>query len=231
MDHEIDAYGQPVGLPVSLSLPRPLPPHSPLEGRLVRVVPMAPGHADGFFACFTDPAGWSYLGDDQPFGSIGDARRWTEARSASRDPLFYTVLKDGVPVGFCSFMRITPEHGVIEIGYIHFSPLLQGTPAATEVQYLMMAHAFDDLGYRRYEWKCNALNAPSRRAAARLGFAYEGTFRQAAVNKGRNRDTAWYSILDSEWPALKAAFRAWLAPSNFDPDGRQRRTLASFRHD
>ena len=226
VSHVVNAHGQPVGLPVALPLPRPLPPHVPLEGRLAHLVPMAPEHAAGFLACFTDPAGWTYLGDDQPFADIEDARRWAGARSTSRDPLFYTVLRDGVPLGFCSYLRITPAHGVIEIGYIHFSPALQGSAAATEVQYLMMRHAFDDLGYRRYEWKCDALNAPSMAAAKRLGFTYEGTFRQAMVSKGRNRDTAWFSILDHEWPAQKARFEAWLAPGNFDDAGRQRRPLA-----
>ncbi|MBS0126059.1 GNAT family N-acetyltransferase [Thetidibacter halocola] len=225
MDIETNAFGQPVGLPVALDLPRPPPPHVPLDGRHVRLVPMAPEHADGFFACFTDPAGWTYLGEDRGFADLADARAWTEAHAASRDPLFYTVLREGVPVGFCSYLRITPVHGVIEIGFIHFSPAIQGTPAATEVQYLMMSHVFDDLGYRRYEWKCDSLNAPSRKAAARLGFTYEGTFRQAQVTKGRNRDTAWYSILDSEWPALRDRFRAWLDPSNFDAEGQQIRRL------
>ncbi|WP_348541103.1 GNAT family N-acetyltransferase [Thalassococcus arenae] len=193
------------------------------------LVPMVPDHAPGFFACFTDPAGWTYLGEDEPFADPADAERWTETRAASRDPLFYTVSRDGVPAGFCSFLRITPAHGVIEIGYIHFSPALQGTVAATEVQYLMMAHVFDDLGYRRYEWKCNALNAPSRAAALRLGFTFEGIFRQAQVTKHRNRDTAWYSIIDSEWPAIKAGFQAWLAPENFDVQGRQKASLAALR--
>ena len=229
MSSDLNEHGQPVGLPVTLPLPRPAPPHAPLHGRHVSLVPMAPEHAEGFLACFTDPVGWTYLGDDEPFADLADARRWTEARSASRDPLFYTVLKDGVPVGFCSYLRITPAHGVIEIGWIHFSPALQGTPAATEVQFLMMRHAFDDLGYRRYEWKCNALNAPSMRAAERLGFTYEGTFRQAAVAKGRNRDTAGFSVIDSEWPTLRAAFEGWLDPGNFDGEGRQKRPLAAFR--
>ena len=229
MDHEINAHGQPVGLPVSLALPRPYPPHIPLDGHHARLVPLALDHAEGLVAAFTDPAGWTYLGDDEPFADLAEARDRIAAKSASRDPLFYTILVDDKPSGFCSYLRITPEQGVIEIGWIHYAPALQGTIAATEVQYLMMRHAFDDLGYRRYEWKCNALNAPSMRAAERLGFTYEGTFRQAAVAKGRNRDTAWFSVIDSEWPGLKAAFEAWLDPANFDGEGRQKRPLASFR--
>ncbi|MDA7426489.1 GNAT family N-acetyltransferase [Thalassococcus lentus] len=224
-DHRLNEYGQPIGLPVSLELPRPAPPHTTLRGRLVELVAMHSSHAPGFYECFTDPAGWTYLGEDVPFESIQHAQEWTDARVPSHDPLFYTVLQAGKPVGFCSFLRIAPGNGVIEIGYIHFSPVIQGTPAATEAQYLMMRHVFDDLGYRRYEWKCDALNAPSRTAAQRLGFTFEGIFRQAVVYKGRNRDTAWFSILDSEWPAIKARFETWLSPDNFDHNGQQKSRL------
>ena len=131
-------------------------------------------------------------------------------------------------IGIASYLRIAPAAGTIEVGHIHFSPRLQHTPAATEAMYLMMRRAFE-LGYRRYEWKCDALNAPSRRAAQRLGFSYEGIFRQAIVTKGRNRDTAWYSITDGEWQAVRLAFEQWLAPANFDADGRQRRSLPALR--
>lgn len=227
--HRLNDYGQPVGLPVSLDLPRPYPPHTALEGRLVRLEPLCADHTAGLYDCFTSPADWTYLGEDQPYTDLADAEAWVAARIESRDPLFYTVLKGGVPVGFCTLMRITPDQAVIEIGYIHFSPALQGTAAATEVQYLMMRHVFDDLGYRRYEWKCDALNAPSRAAALRLGFQFEGIFRQAIVYKGRNRDTAWFSVIDSEWPKLKAAFEAWLAPSNFDEAGKQKTRLQDLR--
>jgi RimJ/RimL family protein N-acetyltransferase len=137
-------------------------------------------------------------------------------------------LATGQPVGYASYLRIDPKSGVIEVGHISYTPLLQRRPAATETMFLMMRHVFDELGYRRYEWKCNALNAPSRAAATRLGFTYEGTFRQAMVVKGHNRDTAWYSILDSEWPALKPAFERWLAPSNFDDAGKQRESLSDL---
>jgi RimJ/RimL family protein N-acetyltransferase len=128
-----------------------------------------------------------------------------------------------------SLMRIKPEHGVIEVGHIWFAPVLQRTRQATEAIYLLARHSFDDLGYRRFEWKCDALNQPSRRAAERFGFVFEGVFRQHMVIKDRNRDTAWFSIVDAEWPTVRAAFEAWLAPENFDPQGRQRRSLAELR--
>ncbi len=147
------------------------------------------------------------------------------------DPLRHAVIerRSGRAVGVASLMRIDHVAGVIEVGGINYAPPLQRTPAATEAMYLMMRRVFDELGYRRYEWKCDALNAPSRAAALRLGFRYEGTFRQATVYKGRNRDTCWFSILDNEWAALKHAFERWLAPDNFDAAGQQRRSLSSFR--
>jgi len=156
-------------------------------------------------------------------------RAWVDQYSAGKDPLFFTIFDkaSGTPVGVASHMRIDPGNGVIEVGHLAYSPLLQKTPAATEAMFLMMQRAFA-LGYRRYEWKCDALNARSRRAAQRYGFSYEGVFRQAAVYKGRNRDTAWFSILSSEWPALKAAFERWLAPENFDAGGQQKVSLASL---
>src|SRR6185436_18002595 len=143
-------------------------------------------------------------------------------------PLFFTILHEatGTPAGYCSLMRIEPAHRVIEVGSILYTPTLQRTRGATEAMYLLARYIFEDLGYRRYEWKCNALNAPSRAAALRLGFTYEGIFRQHMIIKGNNRDTAWYSMLDGEWPARKARFEAWLAPSNFDAGGRQRKALS-----
>ncbi len=143
------------------------------------------------------------------------------------DPLFHAIVdsKSGSAVGVAAYMRIDAANGVIEVGHLNFSPRLQATTAATEAMYLMMRRAFDELGYRRYEWKCDSLNEASRRAASRLGFRFEGVFRQAVVYKGRNRDTAWYSVLDSEWPALKAGFERWLSPDNFDENGCQRRKL------
>jgi RimJ/RimL family protein N-acetyltransferase len=153
-----------------------------------------------------------------------------ESVQAREDPLFFAIVEAASerPVGVASYLRIDPAMGVIEVGHLAFSPALQKRPAATEAMYLMMRRAFEELGYRRYEWKCDSWNAPSCRAAERLGFRYEGTFRQAVVMKGRNRDNAWFSILDGEWPALKQAFEAWLDPANFEATGTQRRRLGEW---
>jgi len=169
---------------------------------------------------------WTYL-HSGPFASLEEYLAWLEPRPASADPLFFAFVDTAGnrATGLGSYLRIEPAAGSIEIGHLQFSPLLQRTPAATEAMYLMMRNAFE-LGYRRYEWKCDSLNAASRRAAERLGFTFEGVFRQALVYKGRSRDTAWYSVLDTEWPALQRGFRAWLQPENFDDSGRQRRSLA-----
>ncbi len=203
-----------------------------LEGRLVRLEPLdVERHADDLYAAqAVAPEIWMYL-PDGPFSSEADFRAWLVTRAAASDPLFYAIVDraSGCALGMASYLRINPDHGVIEVGYIWYSPVLQRTPAATETMYLMARHVFEDLGYRRYEWKCNALNEPSRRAALRLGFRYEGTFRQHMVVKDQNRDTAWYSMLDSEWPAVKAAFEGWLRPENFDADGRQLHGLAELR--
>jgi len=220
----LNDLGQPVGQPVDGSFPRPRPERRVNAGRHVRLEPLTVDHAPGLFEAFAEDStgqGWTYL-PRGPFADLADARDWASAAEASEDPLYFAICTpDGQPVGFCSYLRIDPVHGVIEVGFIHMAPRLQKTAGATEAMYLMMARAFDTLGYRRYEWKCDALNGPSRRAAQRLGFQYEGTFRQAAIVKGRNRDTAWFSVLDLEWPALKARFEHWLAPENFDADGRQ----------
>ena len=202
-----------------------------LPGRWVTLEPLsAERHAhDLWNAVVGHDQGWTYLGDgpytDEP--ALAEALRAKEAGAAAR---FLAVLPRtmGKAAGYASFMRIDAPNGVIEVGNVLFSPQLQRTPAATEAMYLMMRHAFDDLGYRRYEWKCNALNQPSRKAADRFGFSFEGVFRQHMVIKGKNRDTAWYSLLDSEWPARKRIFEAWLAPENFDKDGQQKRSLSSF---
>lgn len=162
-----------------------------------------------------------------PYERQEDFTAWLTRAATMTDPLFFAVVTDEGAVGFASYLRIAPEMGSVEVGHIHFTPKLQRTPASTEAMYLMMARAFD-LGYRRYEWKCDALNAPSRAAAQRLGLSYEGIFRQAVVYKGRNRDTAWYAAIDAEWPALRAAFERWLAPSNFDASGTQRVSLSSL---
>jgi RimJ/RimL family protein N-acetyltransferase len=162
-----------------------------------------------------------------PYGPFPDEAAflaWAEVAERSDDPLFFAVVDRGRPVGVAAYLRITPAAGSIEVGSITYAPSLQRTAGATEAMYLMMRQAFE-LGYRRYEWKCDVLNAPSRLAAERLGFTFEGVFRSHMVYKGRNRDTAWYSVIDSEWPALDGRFRRWLDPANFDDTGRQRRRL------
>lgn len=219
--------GQPVGHKVEGVFPRPIPPHLPLKGTFGQLVPLAENHSGGLFTAFAQDAtggGWTYLPID-PWVDEDAAKEWCAHASQSKDPQFYTILDtDDIPVGFCSLLRIDPDVGCVEVGYIHFSPSMQKRPIATEVMYLMMKHIFD-LGYRRYEWKCDDLNAGSRSAAARLGFTYEGTFRQARVYKGRNRDTAWFSLLDSEWPARRGKFERWLDASNFDAAGLQIQSL------
>jgi RimJ/RimL family protein N-acetyltransferase len=165
-----------------------------------------------------------------PFSDRNAHRAWIERHSKTTDPMAYAIVDSstGRAGGVASYMRITPDHGVIEVGYIHYSPTIQRTAAATEAMYLMMRSAFE-LGYRRYEWKCDSLNAASRAAALRLGFTYEGTFRQAIVYKGRSRDTAWFAITDRDWPTISGAFERWLARDNFTADGRQVRSLADCR--
>src|SRR5207237_109447 len=162
-----------------------------------------------------------------PFDRRDDYRDHVVTATQADDPLHYAVvdLRSGTAVGTLSLMRQDPSNGVVEVGNIAFSPLLKQTPVSTEAQFLLMSYAFDELGYRRYEWKCDSLNAPSRRAAQRLGFTFEGIFRQAVVYKQRSRDTAWFSVIDREWPALRAAFDAWLTPGNFDAQGEQRTRL------
>ncbi|MFC8127431.1 GNAT family N-acetyltransferase [Streptomyces sp. NPDC057302] len=233
MTSRLNAYDQPVGASLPNWTPRPAPARVDLDGAYCRIEPLdAERHADDLYAAYataTDGRNWTYL-PDEPFESAGQYRRWAEAAARSADPLHYAVIDrtSGKAVGTLSLMRHDPANGVVEVGYVVFSPLIQRTPLSTEAQYLLMAYAFDKLGYRRYEWKCDALNAPSRKAAERLGFTFEGVFRQAVVYKGRNRDTAWYSIVDGEWPRLREAFRAWLAPENFSEDGRQRRSLSAM---
>ena len=233
MTERLNPFGQPIGPELSNWRAPPRPGRHLLQGRFCRVEPLDVGrHARQLYdANALDPDGrmWTYLFSG-PFAGFEEYRAWLEPKPASDDPLFFAFVDRArdQAVGMGSYLRIEPAHGVIEVGHLAFSPLMQRTPIATEAMYLMMREAFE-LGYRRYEWKCDALNAASRRAAERLGFTFEGIFRQAIVYKGRNRDTAWYSIIDREWPALDAAFRAWLDPANFDAAGRQRRSLAEFR--
>lgn len=221
-----------LGTPVPGWSPPPWPPRAAMVGRRVRLEPADPGrHADALHAANrADATGrmWTWL----PYGPFEDAaahRAWMARSCSGDDPLFFAVVDadGGRPSGLASYLRIAPDAGTIEIGHIAFSPELQRTAAATEALTLMIRCAFG-LGYRRIEWKCNALNAPSRRAARRLGFSYEGVFRQAAVVKGRNRDTAWYAMIDAEAPALLAAYDRWLDPANFDAAGRQRERLSDL---
>ncbi len=224
-----NAHGQPLEPEVQGWTPPPLPERVVMEGRYCRLEPLTSAHAEDLFAAHTtDTEGrmWTYL-PAGPFAALEDFRPFVDALEASEDPLHYAILVDGKAIGSASYLRIAPNAGSIEVGYITYSPLLQRTIASTEAMFLMMEWAFN-AGYRRYEWKCNALNGPSRRAAQRLGFSYEGVFRQAQITKGRNRDTAWYGMIDSEWPELKAAFDTWLDPANFDGDGRQRQRLSDL---
>lgn len=207
------------------------PGREPLRGShvLVRLVDAA-ADAEPLFAVSHPPDGdlaiWTYL-PDGPYESPDHLRKMLAWAEASEDPLFFTLVRlaDERPLGIASYMRIKPEHGAMEIGHIWFGVPLQRTTAATEAIYLLARHAFDDLGYRRLEWKCNALNAASRRAAERFGFTFEGVFRNHQVVKGRNRDTAWYAITDGEWPAIRRGFEAWLAPENADGNDRRERSL------
>jgi RimJ/RimL family protein N-acetyltransferase len=235
-ESEKNALGQPVGFALPGWEKRPLPPRTAMAGRFCTVEPLDPArHAAALFAADRedrDGGSWTYLGYG-PFADFAAYRDWAERMAAGRDPLFHAIVEaeSGAALGVAAYLRIAPEHGAIEVGHIHLSPRLQRRPAASEAMYLMMRRAFDELGYRRYEWKCDALNAASRAAAERLGFRYEGLFRQATVYKGRNRDTAWLSITDREWPACRAAFERWLDPANFDAQGRQRASLARLRDD
>jgi RimJ/RimL family protein N-acetyltransferase len=230
MTTRANSLGLPIGAEVPNWTTRARPPRAVLEGHHCRIEPLdtARHAAQLFEANSLDREGrmWTYLLSG-PFASFDEYASWLESRQASVDPLFFAVVdrSTGLAAGLASYLRIDPANGSIEVGHLQFSPRLQRTTAATEAMYLMMKQAFD-LGYRRYEWKCDALNAGSRRAAERLGFTFEGVFRQAVVYKGRNRDSAWFSIIDPEWPRLDAAYRRWLDPGNFDDKGHQRVSLA-----
>lgn len=214
--------------------PRPRPERKVLEGRTVRLEPLnAEKHGDGLFDASSVPGidgrfAWLF---DYPPQTRAAFQPWLDKAEASEDPLFFAVIDkaSGKVAGRQTLMRIDPAYGVIEIGNIYWGPLISRKPAATEAQFLFMKYIFHELGYRRYEWKCNNRNEPSKRAAERFGFKFEGIFRQHLVVKGENRDTAWYSIIDKEWPALRRAYEAWLDPANFDGDGRQKRRLEDFR--
>jgi RimJ/RimL family protein N-acetyltransferase len=204
-----------------------------MDGRFCRLERLdAARHAAALHAANTlDATGrlWTYL-PYGPFESLTAYTAWVDEMSRRTDPFLYAIIDNSTDraVGLAGYLRIDPANGSIEVGHLSYSPLLQRTPAATEAMFLLMHRAFS-LGYRRYEWKCDALNEPSRAAALRLGFTFEGIFRQAVIVKGRNRDTAWYSIIDSEWPAIRQGFERWLDPKNFDEHGTQRTRLAQTR--
>lgn len=223
--------GQPIGFAVPDWQPPPFPPHVELKGRHCRIEPLlAARHARDLWeaqAEDTTGATWTYLFNG-PFADFPAFETWMRGLEPSRDPQFYAIVVDGRAVGMASYLRIDPKHGVIEIGHIYYSPRLARTRAATEAMYLFMANAFA-LGYRRYEWKCDSCNLPSRAAATRYGFTYEGKFRQAIVYKDRNRDTCWFSIIDADWHAgLKDAYLLWLDPANFDERGVQRQRFSAL---
>lgn len=216
--------------------PRERPRRAPLEGRYVRLEPLeAARHGDGLYAASSTPDAdtrFLWLGEREP-GSRADFQAWLEKAEASADPLYFVVIDkaSGRIAGRQTFMRIDTANGVVEIGNILWNPPVARTPAATEALYLFARHAFDDLGYRRFEWKCNNRNGPSKLAALRFGFVFEGIFRQHMIVKGENRDTAWYSMLDREWPVTGKALAAWLDPANFGPDGQQKRRLSDIRRE
>lgn len=231
MNHEHNQMNQPLGPLIHDWRPPPYPEHVIMEGRFCRLEPLDTHHAESLYSANAEDAeqrNWTYL-PYGPFSTLADFRTWIEQFCRGNDPLFYAIIDRAkeTAVGVASYLRINPNSGSIEVGHLNYSPQLQRTPAATEAMYLMMKHAFE-LGYRRYEWKCNALNSPSRIAAQRLGFSFEGIFRQAAIIKGRNRDTAWYAALDREWPALKKTFQQWLSPLNFDEHGKQKVSLSAL---
>jgi RimJ/RimL family protein N-acetyltransferase len=230
--HDVTPLGLPIGAEVKGWAGAARPPREPMIGRTCRIEPLdPPRHAAQLHAANTLDAthrNWTYL-PYGPFPTLEEYTRWLDGVAAAADPMFHAIvdLETNDAVGVASYLRIDPDAGSIEVGHINYSPRLQRTIGATEAMYLMMKRAFA-LGYRRYEWKCHWLNAPSRAAAQRLGFSYEGIFRQARVDKGRNRDTAWYAMIDKEWPALDRAFQQWLDPRNFDSSGRQLTSLTAL---
>lgn len=225
--------GQPIGASLADWKQPMTPPRTPMQGRFCRVVPLEPiAHGDKLYDGFcedTEGGDWTYL-PYGPFHSRDEFLAWLGRECTHQDPMFFAII-DSVtdsPLGLASYLRIEPSIGVIEVGHLHYSPRLQSTPAATEAMFLMMSRVFDELGYRRYEWKCDSLNERSRRSALRLGFTFEGIFRQATVYKGRNRDTAWYSIIDAEWSSLRHAYQQWLSPKNLSNAGVQKQPLSAF---
>lgn len=221
-EHRDPVTGQPIGAPVDTT-PAPRPGPVTLQGRYGRIEKLTPQHAAPLWKVFAGhPAVWTYISTDGPFSNETEFSSFIAKRAAAADPYAYAIIDNsGNAVGYFTLMEIRPDMRVIEVGHVLYSPALQRTLLGTEAQYLLARYAFETLGYRRYEWKCNALNAASHRAALRYGFIYEGTFRQHLIAKGRNRDNAWFSMLDSEWPLRKANFERWLAPENLTADGKQ----------
>lgn len=234
MSERRNSYDQPIGPAIARWTERPRPPRHVLTGRYCRLEPVdAERHAADLFDAYMgapDDRDWTYLFADRP-KTPRLFREYLLALGKSEDPLHFTIVDahTSKPVGTAALMRIDPIHGVIEVGSIAYSPRIKQTRAGTEAMYLLMRLVFDELGYRRYEWKCDSLNGPSRAAALRYGFTFEGIFRNAIVYKGRNRDTAWFSIIAQEWPRIRSALQGWLDPENFDKAGQQRRSLASLR--
>ncbi|HTQ33271.1 MAG TPA: GNAT family protein [Stellaceae bacterium] len=233
MSEHFNDLGQPIGFPVAGWTPRQKPPLTPMTGRYCRLEPLDPErHAAELWAAFSadrDGRMWTYL-PTGPYATFDGYHAAAKAMAAAASRVTHTIIdaRGGKALGTASYLNINLTAGSIEVGAITYSPALQKTQAGSEAMFLMMRRVFDELGYRRYEWKCNSLNAPSRSAALRYGFRFEGIFRQADVVKGHNRDTAWFSITDGEWPAIKAAFERWLDPANFDAEGRQRLRLSEL---
>jgi RimJ/RimL family protein N-acetyltransferase len=233
MSARTNEFGQPIGSALPDWRGALTPPRTTMTGRYCRVEPLIPAThgADLFQAFREDRQGrlWTYMASG-PFKSEDQFMSWIETASNQQDPLFHAIVDNNTDraLGLCAFMRIKPAVGVIEVGSITFAPALQQSIMATEAMFLMMCRVFDELGYRRYEWKCDTLNEASQKAAKRLGFSFEGIFAQALVYKGRNRDTAWFAMLDHQWPQLKRAFLQWLDPANFDTDGSQKQKLGNL---
>lgn len=232
VNYEVNELNQKIGIKVPNWEPVKYPEQKKMNGNYCRLEPLnIDAHAKDLFEAYCldkKRVLWTYL-PYGPFENLGGYRQWLEKNCLSSNPLFFSIIDEATQkaAGVAAYMRIDPDNGSVEVGHLCYSPLLSRTRAATEAMYLMMKHAFE-LGYRRYEWKCNALNMPSRMAAQRLGFSYEGIFRQSVVTKGRNRDTAWFAAIDSEWGALKEAFEIWLSEDNFDKDGVQKKRLSDL---
>lgn len=236
MTQHLNNYQQPVGFPLPEWQPRALPQRVTLSGRTCRLEPFrVEAHGRALYQAWQlapDGRDWTWM-PVEPFASEEDYLAWARNMEASRDPLHFTVidLSSGQPTGTLALMRIDAQNGVVEVGHVTFSRLLRRSTVATEAHFLLMQYAIEQLGYRRYEWKCDNCNAPSKAAALRLGFQQEGVFRQVVVYKGRNRDTAWFSIIDGEWPRVKQALQRWLAADNFSADGQQRQRLETLREE